>query len=104
MTALFSFFSFNDANNNKVFCGIYHVGQAFQVTTGQQTQVTAVQQLIQQGSFQGSTDPQTWIEDIKAYHRSGDNLAIVYDDALSVPYTTLTNQTFTLQFLHSLAG
>jgi hypothetical protein len=104
-------FSFNDANNNRVFCGIYHQVTALQLTTGQQAQITPLLQAISQNSFQGSSDPQTWIEDVKTSARNpgtpanpGTTLTIVYDDGLSVTYTTLTNQSFTLQFLHSLAG
>jgi len=97
--------SFNDANNDKVFCGIIHVVLAVQLTTGQQAQITPLLQAITQGSFQGSSDPQTWIEAVKTSARDpSKTLTIVYDDALSAVYTTLTNQSFTLQFLHSLAG
>ena len=98
-------FSFNDASNNRIFCGIIHVVLAVQLTAGQQAQITPLLQAISQGSFQGSSDPQTWIESVKNAARDPNkNVTVVYDDALSAIYTTLTNQTFTLQFLQSLTG
>ena len=88
-----------------LFCGVVHVVLAIQLTTGQQAQITPLLHAISQSSFQGSSDPQTWIEAVKTSARDpSKKITVVYDDALSTIYTTLTNQSFALQFLPSLSG
>ena|SRR5262249_29091218 len=95
-------FSF-DGPAGRVFCGFVHQVLALQFVTGSQTQVTPALQVVQQQGIQVSLDPQTWVETAKAAARGG-QATVVFDDALSVFYTTQTNQTFQLQALFSLTG
>jgi hypothetical protein len=97
-------FSFDGAAGNRVVCGFVHQVLAVQFVSGSQTQITSVlQQVVQQG-IQASLDPQTWVETIKAGARSGGSATVVYDDSVSVTYTTQTNRSFTLQQLFSVTG
>jgi hypothetical protein len=65
--------------------------------------VTNVQQQQQQ-QIQFSSDPECWIDTLKNAVRNVKSINIVYDDQINIPYTTLTNQSFQLQQLFSLAG
>jgi hypothetical protein len=95
-------FSF-DGPDGRVFCGFVHQILALQFVAGNQTQVSAAIQVIQQQGIQVSLDPQTWVETVKAGARGG-QATVVFDDASSVVYTTQTNQTFSLQNLFSVSG
>ena len=97
-------FSFTH-NGKKFFAGFVHQVISVQMTTGTQTQVTTILQNIQQNSIQFAMDPATWVETVKTGARGTSNtINVVYDDSTSQPYTTLTNQSFQLQILHSIAG
>ena len=95
-------FSF-DGPSGRVFCGFVHQILALQFVTGNQTQVSAAMQVIQQQGIQVSLDPQTWVDTVKTGARSG-QATVTFDDAVSVVYTTQTNQSFTLQNLFSICG
>ncbi len=100
-------FSFTH-NGTKFFAGFGHQVISVQSTTGTQTQVSAILQNIQQTSVQFAMDPATWVETVKTGSRGSaaapNNITVVYEDSTSQPYTTLTNQPFQLQILHSIAG
>jgi hypothetical protein len=97
-------FSFDGAAGSRVSCGFVHQVLAVQFVSGSQTQITAVlQQVVQQG-IQASLDPQTWVETVKSGARAGGSATIVYEDSVSVQYTTQTNRSFTLQQLFSVTG
>ena len=97
-------FSFTN-NGTKFFAGFVHQVISVQSTTGTQTQVNSILQNIQQNSIQVALDPATWVETIKTGARGTSNpITVVYEDSTSMPYTTLTNQPFQLQLLHSIAG
>ncbi len=90
-------------NGTQFFCGFNHQVLAVVVQAGSQTQVTPILQTVQQQGIQISLDPQTWVETAKTAARGG-KATVVFDDATSVIYTTVTNQSFTLQSLFSLTG
>ena len=97
-------FSFTH-NGTKLFAGFAHQVISVQSTTGTQTQVSAILQNIQQTAVQFAMDPATWVETVKTGARGNSNpITVVFDDSTSQPYTTLTNQPFQLQILHSIAG
>lgn len=91
------------ASGGKMFCGFAHQVLALQVTTGSQTQVSAVLSSIQQQAIQVSVDPQTWVETVKNAAR-GAKATIVFDDTINTNYTTQTAQSFQLQLLYSICG
>lgn len=94
-------FSFNDSTNTQRFAGFPHMG--VQVQSGTNTQVTRILQTV--SAVQVSNDPQTWIETVKNAARNPNaQLKIVFDDSTSTPFTTVTNQSFSLQLLFSIAG
>jgi len=95
-------FSF-DGPISRVFCGFVHQILALQFVSGNQTQVSAAIQVIQQQGIQVSLDPQTWVETVKTGARGG-QVTVSFDDANSVVYTTQTNQSFTIQTLFSISG
>lgn len=95
-------FSF-DTPGGRMACGFVHQVLSVQSQSGNQTQVSAILQLVQQVGIQVSLDPQTWVETVKNAARS-DPATIVFDDTESVIYTTQTNQSFTLQSLFSVHG
>jgi hypothetical protein len=98
-------FSFVTPGGQKTFSGFNHQIPSAQSVVGQQTQVTNILQIIQQQGLQVTADPQTWVETLKNSHRNQNNfVSIVFEDAVSLVYTTQTNQSFTLQPLFSLAG
>jgi hypothetical protein len=96
-------FSF-DANGSTFFAGFIHVQIQLAIASGSTVQVTAILQQATQVGVQFASDPQSWIETIKNASRASNPIAITFDDALSVVYTTQTNQSFTLQQLFSVAG
>lgn len=91
------------ASGGKMFCGFVHQVLAVQVTSGSQTQVSAVLSTVQQQAVQVSVDPQTWVETVKNAARGG-KATIVFDDSTNTNYTTQTAQSFQLQLLHSISG
>jgi hypothetical protein len=94
-------FSFYDSGNTQYFAGFQRTG--VQVQSGTSTQVSKIQQNV--AAVQVSNDPQTWIETVKnAARNSSAQLAIVFDDSTSTPFTTLTSTNFSLQLLYSIAG
>lgn len=95
-------FSFAAASG-KMFCGFAHQVLALQVTSGSQTQVSAVLSTVQQQAVQVSVDPQTWVETVKTAARGG-KATIVFDDTINTNYTTQTAQIFQLQLLYSICG
>jgi hypothetical protein len=97
-------FSFTH-NGTKFFAGFAHQVISVQSTTGTQTQVSTILQNIQQSSVQFAMDPATWVETVKTGARGTSNtINVVYEDSTSQPYTTLSNRSFQLQILHSIAG
>jgi hypothetical protein len=83
-------FSFNGPSG-RVFCGFVHQILALQFVTGNQTQLSAAIQVIQQQGIQASLDPQSWVETVKTGAR-GAQVTVTYDDTNSVIYTTQTWQ------------
>jgi hypothetical protein len=101
-------FSFNaptgDGGSQQFFCGFVHMQLQLAVAVGSSVQVTAIVQQTNQQQIQFASDPQSWLDTVKNAARNGKTLSIVFEDAISVPYTTQTVQNFTLQQLFSLAG
>jgi glutamine synthetase type III len=93
-------FSFTGVAGTKQFGGFIHLAVAQQF--GQQVQVSATVQQVTQTQL--APDPQTWIETLKNSHRSGASLSITYEDTVNAQVTTVTNQSFQLQQIFSLAG
>src|SRR5262245_37375370 len=75
-------FSFNDASNHKRCCGIIHRVLVVQLTTQQVNLIPAqLSGAISAGVFQGSSDPQTWIESVKTAARDpSKKVTVVYDE------------------------
>src|SRR5713101_4873942 len=92
-------FSIRD-HGTTFYAGFTHLGVALQNTVGNQKQINAITQIINQNAIQLSADPQTWVETIKTGARGATyKITVVYDDTLSTPYTTNTGQNFDLQIL-----
>ena len=96
--------SFTDANGQQQHVGFVHAQFALASASGLNTQVSKVLQTVNQLQAQLTTDPECWIETAKNAARGGPKITIEYDDNLSVPYTTQTNQSFNLQQLFSMTG
>ncbi len=97
-------FSFTDQNGNKQFSGFVHMQIQLAVAQGSNTQVSQLVTAVNQQQIQFSSDPECWVESLKTAFRDKSNINIVYDDQVSTPYTTLTNQSFPLQQLFSITG
>jgi hypothetical protein len=96
-------FSF-DGPAARTFCGFLHQIFAVQLVQGSQTQVSNALAVVQQQGVQLSLDPQTWVETVKNGARGGGTATVVFEDSISVIYTTQTNQSFQLQQLFSVTG
>jgi hypothetical protein len=97
-------FSFTDRNGNKQFSGCVHIQIRLASAQGSNTQASQLVTAVNQQQIQFSSDPGCWIDTLKNAARNKTSINIVYDDAVDKPYTTLTNQSFPLQQLFSLAG
>jgi hypothetical protein len=64
-------FSFTDGQPR--YAGFIHQVTAVQQSQGTQTQISKLVQTIQQGSFQVSADPATWVETVKTGARGTSN-------------------------------
>jgi predicted amidophosphoribosyltransferase len=91
-------------NNRQFFAGFVHLQIATATATGTTTQLNNITQQVVQNQIQASSDPQNWLDTVKNSVRVGKSINITFDDAISVVYTTQTNQSFTLQELFSIAG
>lgn len=86
------------------YCGFVHAVQSTALVTGSQTQTTPKVAQINQWQTQITMDPATWVETVKNGARTSAGAKVVYDDATTGSYTTVTNQSFTLQLLYSVSG
>jgi hypothetical protein len=97
-------FSFNDSSNTQQFAGFVHIQVQVASAVGSNTQVSQVVTVVNQQQIQFSTDPECWVETLKAAARGPKSITITYEDSINTNYTTQTNQSFQLQQLFSLAG
>jgi hypothetical protein len=97
-------FSFTDQNGNQQFSGFVHMQIQLASAQGSNTQVSQLLTNVNQQMIQFSSDPGCWVDTLKNAARNTKSINIVYDDTVDIPYTTLTNQSFHLRQLFSLAG